>query len=156
MRRRAAASMWTLDGRTSDAPSFELGMAPAGSMYSSVVDLGRFMSMLFARGRTSSGQVISAASLDEMWTPQFAPAGARSGFGLGFDIGTLDGRRVVQHGGAIYGFATELAALPDDKLGVAVVITKDGANAVGDSHRRPPRCASWPPQRPALRSRNQP
>ena len=130
MSRHAAASMWTLDGRTSGAPSFELGMAPAGSMYSSVVDLGRFLSMLFARGQTSSGQVISAASLDEMWTPQFAPAGARSGFGLGFDIATLDGRRVVQHGGAIYGFATELAALPDDKLGVAVVITKDGANAV--------------------------
>ena len=37
---------------------------------------------------------------------------------------------MVRHGGAIYGFATELAALPDDKLGVVVVTTKGSSNAV--------------------------
>ena len=114
------------------APTFQLGMAPAGSMYSTVLDLGRFMSVLFARGRTSRGQVLSARSLEQMWTPQFASRGARSGFGLGFDIASLDGRRVVRHGGAIYGFATELAALPDDSVGVVVAITKDGTNAVAE------------------------
>ncbi len=31
---------------------------------------------------------------------------------------------MVGHGGAIYGFATELAALPDDKLGVVAVTTR--------------------------------
>jgi D-alanyl-D-alanine dipeptidase len=39
---------------------------------------------------------------------------------------------VVRHGGAIYGFATELAALPDDSVGVVVAITKDGTNAVAE------------------------
>ena len=129
-RRLAQATMWTLDGRTFLAPTFELGMAPAGSMYSTVIDLGRFMSVLFARGRAPGGRVLSAASLDEMWRPQFAARGARSGFGLGFDVAGLDGHRVVRHGGAIYGFATELAALPDDSLGVVVATTKDGANVV--------------------------
>jgi len=128
--RIAKATMWTLDNRTFAAPTFQLGMAPAGSMYSTVLDLGHFMSVLFARGRTSDGRVLSANALDQMWTPQFASPGARSGFGLGFDIASLDGHRVVRHGGAIYGFATELAALPDDSLGVVVAITKDGTNAV--------------------------
>ena len=128
--RVAQALMWTLDHRSFVAPTFELGMAPAGSMYSTVLDLGRFMGVLFARGRTPSGRVLSAGSLDLMWTPQFASRGARSGFGLGFDISSLDGHRVVRHGGAIYGFATELAALPDDSVGVVVAITKDGTNAV--------------------------
>jgi CubicO group peptidase (beta-lactamase class C family)/D-alanyl-D-alanine dipeptidase len=128
--RLATASMWTLDGRTFVAPTFQLGMAPAGSMYSTVMDLGRFMSMLFARGKTASGRLMSDNSLAEMWRPQFAPRGATAGFGLGFDVSALDGHRMVRHGGAIYGFATELAALPDDKLGVAVAITKDGTNAV--------------------------
>ncbi len=128
--RIAKATMWTLDHRSFVAPTFELGMAPAGSMYSTVLDLGRFMSVLFARGRTPSGRLVSAKSLDQMWTPQFAARGARSGFGLGFDISSLDGHRVVRHGGAIYGFATELAALPDDSIGVVVAITKDGTNAV--------------------------
>lgn len=129
-RRRAVGAMWTLDGRTFDAPTFELGMAPAGSMYSTVVDLSRFMSVLFARGVRGEARVLSDSSLEAMWTPQFAASGARAGFGLGFAIGSLEGKRVVRHGGAIYGFATELAALPDEKLGVAVAISKDGANAV--------------------------
>jgi len=130
-RRTAAAIMWTVDGRTFAAPSFQLGMAPAGSMYSTVLDLGQFMSTLFARGRTPSGQqLLRAETLEQMWKPQFAAANATTGFGLGFDISQLDGKRAVRHGGAIYGFATELAALPDEKLGVAVAITKDGANVV--------------------------
>jgi D-alanyl-D-alanine dipeptidase len=65
-----------------------------------------------------------------MWTPQFAAPGAREGFGLGFALSELQGRRRVAHGGAIYGFSTELAALPDEKLGVVAVATLDGANAV--------------------------
>ena len=122
--------MWTLDNRTFVAPTFQLGMAPAGSMYSTVLDLGHFMSVLFARGRTSGGHVLSAKSLDQMWTPQFASPGASSGFGLGFDVDSLDGDRVVRPWRSHYGFATELAALPDDSLGVVVAITKDGTNAV--------------------------
>src|SRR6476660_4414647 len=130
--RVAKATMWTLDNRSFVAPTFELGMAPAGSMYSTVLDLGHFTSVLFARGSTANGRVLSAKSLDRMWTPQFAKPGALLGFGLGFDVASLDSHRVVRHGGAIYGFATELAALPDDSLGVVVAITKDGTNAVAE------------------------
>src|SRR5207244_3894768 len=45
-------------------------------------------------------------------------------------VGEFDGRRRIGHGGAIYGFATDLSALPDEKLGVVVVASKDSANAV--------------------------
>jgi CubicO group peptidase (beta-lactamase class C family) len=47
----AKAYMWTIDGRVFAAPTFELGMSPAGSMYTTVTDMGRFMSALFAEGR---------------------------------------------------------------------------------------------------------
>lgn len=129
----ADAVMWSYDGREFPAPTFQLGMAPAGSMYTTVEELGRFLSVLFAGGRGPRGQVIARATLDSMWTPQFTvPGAARSntGFGIGFGLSQLDGRRQVSHGGAIYGFSTELAALPDDKLGVVVVATADGANAI--------------------------
>ena len=126
----ATAYMWGYDRGPFEAPTFALGMSPAGSMYSTVTDLGRFLSVLFAGGRGPGGAVLSAASLEAMWTPQFAGPEAKTGFGLGFMIGELDGRRRIGHGGAIYGFATELAALPDEKLGVVVVTTLDGANRV--------------------------
>lgn len=127
-----AAVMWSYHGREFAAPSFPLGMAPAGSMYSTMPDLGRFISMLFDGGMGVNGRVLRASSLAEMWRPQFAPAGATRGSGLGFAVGTLDGRRLVEHGGAIYGFATQLAVLPDDQLGVAVSAAKDGMNGLTD------------------------
>ena len=65
-----------------------------------------------------------------MWTPQFAKAGEQTSFGIGFMLTQRAGCRAIGHSGAIYGFATELAALPDEKLGVAVVASKDCANAV--------------------------
>ena len=126
----AKAFMWTIDGRVFEAPTFELGMSPAGSMYTTVTDMGRFMSALFAGGRGTKGQMLKPSSIGEMWTPQFAPPGQKTGYGIGFGIGELEGRRTVGHGGAIYGFATTLKAMPDDKLGVVVVTTKDSANAV--------------------------
>jgi CubicO group peptidase (beta-lactamase class C family)/D-alanyl-D-alanine dipeptidase len=131
--RLAKASMWTLDGRRFDAPTFELGMRPCGSMYSTVLDLGRFIEILLGHGVTPDGKrVLAAATLDSMWTPQFAPAGATNGYGIGFNIGRLDGHRTIGHDGAIYGFATALLALPDDSLGVVVTATLDGVNAVTD------------------------
>jgi CubicO group peptidase (beta-lactamase class C family)/D-alanyl-D-alanine dipeptidase len=129
----ADAVMWTIDGRRFAAPTFQLGMAPAGSMYSTVLDLSRFLSVLFNGGRAAGGrQIVKRETLEEMWRPQFAPAGTHTGGGLGFFISELKENRVVRHGGAIYGFATELAAMPDRKLGVACIATKDLANVVCD------------------------
>ena len=129
----AKGAMWTVDGRRFEAPTFQLGMAPAGSMYSTVLDLGRFIEMLFAGGVAPGGQrILSRATLDSMWTPQFAPAGARAGYGIGFNVGYLDGHRTIGHDGAIYGFATSLLAMPDDSLGVVVIASLDVANGVTD------------------------
>jgi CubicO group peptidase (beta-lactamase class C family)/D-alanyl-D-alanine dipeptidase len=126
----ATASMWTYDGRVFQAPTFELGEAPAGSMYSTVLDLSRFMSVLFNGGRGPEGQILKPETLEEMWTPQYPAAGEKIGFGLGFAISDFQGRRRIGHAGAIYGFATQLFALPEEKLGVVAVTTMDVANSV--------------------------
>ena len=125
----AKAEMWTYDGTTFGAPTFQLGMAPAGSMYSTVTDLGRFLSVLMVQGKANSISVLKPATIEEMWSPQFPnPGGAV--FGLGFMVRPFEGHRLVGHGGAIYGFATTVDLLPEDKLGVALVATKDVSNAV--------------------------
>ncbi len=127
----ARGLMWTYDGREFDAPTFPLGSGPAGNMRSSVMDLGRFMTVLFDGGAGPGGAIVKPETLEAMWTEQFADAKPRSprNFGLGFSLGTFEGHKRVGHGGAIYGFATDLSALPDAKIGVAVVITRDCANA---------------------------
>jgi D-alanyl-D-alanine dipeptidase len=106
-------------------------MAPAADLYTTVVDLSKFIQVLSSRGSTpAGGRLLARASLDAMWTPQFEASGAQTGFGIGFEIGRLDGHRTVGHGGATYGFATQLLALPDDSLGVVVTATLDATNGV--------------------------
>jgi CubicO group peptidase (beta-lactamase class C family)/D-alanyl-D-alanine dipeptidase len=125
----AKAEMWTYDGTKFQAPTFQLGMAPAGSMYSTVNDLGRFVGVLLAHGKTANGAILKPATLEQMWSPQFPNPGGRV-FGLGFIVRSLDGHRLVGHGGAIYGFATTVDLLPEDKMGVVLVATRDAVNAV--------------------------
>jgi serine beta-lactamase-like protein LACTB len=126
----AEALMWTYHGREFPAPTFELGEAPAGCMYSTVLDLAKFQSCLFADGRIGDQQLLKAETLREMFRPQFAKMDNERGFGLGFMMGDLDGRKRIGHGGAIYGFATEFAMLPAEKLGAIVVCSRDVSNAV--------------------------
>ncbi len=125
----AHAVIRTYDGRTIDAPTFELGMTPAGCMYSSVLDLSKFLNMLFADGKGKEGRVLKPETLHAMWRSQFSEPGAAGGFGIGFRLSELDGHFLIGHGGAIYGFATELEALPEEKLGVVAITTSDSANA---------------------------
>ncbi|HWB10321.1 MAG TPA: serine hydrolase [Pirellulales bacterium] len=122
--------MWTYDGRNFAAPTFGLGTAPAGNLYSTVVDLSRFLMALFNEGRAAGGPLLRPETVRQMWTAQADGGRDVRKFGIGFVIGQLDGHLRVGHGGAVYGFATELAALPDEKLGVVVIANKDGANAV--------------------------
>jgi len=128
VRHLSQARMWSYDGMDFQAPQFELGESPAGAMYSTATDLGKFVLALFDNGKGAGGAVVKPATLASMWKPQFE--GGR--FGIGFLVGSLDGHREVGHDGAIYGFATSLAALPEDRLGVVVVTTADSANAVTD------------------------
>jgi D-alanyl-D-alanine dipeptidase len=126
----ARGIMWTYDGRKFPAPGFALGMQPAGDLYATLDDLGRFLIMLCSGGEGAKGRVLQEKTLRSMWEVQYSSQkGARNGFGLGFHVDDFDGVLRVGHSGAVYGFATDLAALPEERLGVAVVSMKDCANA---------------------------
>ncbi len=124
----AKAYMWSYDGRRFDAPEFTLGTIPAGNLYSSVTDLGRFMIAIFDEGRVDGRQVISRKILTEMLTPQTGPDGQRRRYGIGFRLGDFEGRSTFEHGGAVYGFATQFRGLKDEKIGVIAVASLDVAN----------------------------
>ncbi|MEJ2540416.1 MAG: serine hydrolase [Gemmatimonadota bacterium] len=130
LRSLADAWMWGYDRPLFPAPTFQLGMAPAGSMYSTVLDLSRFMSAAFRGGAGESGPVLRPETLEAMWVPQFSSEEATSGYGFGFAVDRRFGQRWLGHGGAIYGYSTQLSFLPDAGVGVAVVSAVDGTNTV--------------------------
>ncbi len=119
--RLARAFLWTYDGRQFDAPRFDLGIAPAGNLYTTPSDLGLFLSALFRDG----APLLSPATLRKMYDPQFGGS-----YGLGFALAKLDGQRAISHDGAIYGFSTALRAIPGDKLGAVVIANLDSTNPV--------------------------
>lgn len=124
----AKAQMWTVDGRTFDAPNFALGTSSAGNLYSTVNDIGKFLICLMNEGKGPGGQVLKPETLRDMAKVQFGDGD--SGFGLGFMVSKFEGKQRLGHSGAVYGFATDVQWMPEEKLGVAVVSSKDCANGV--------------------------
>jgi CubicO group peptidase (beta-lactamase class C family)/D-alanyl-D-alanine dipeptidase len=129
-RQMAAGLMWTEDGQTVATPTFLLGTGPAGNLVSSSADLGRFVRFLFARGRGPDGVVIGQETLQSMIEPQSGKPGAAGEFGLGFAISKLDDETMIGHNGAVYGFATDVKALPAARLGAIVITSVDCANGI--------------------------
>ena len=127
--RLAKATMWSYDDRIFSAPTFELGMIPAGSLYAPVTDLAKFMMVLFAQGKGPKEVVIKPETLNEMISPQFGGDKTR-GYGIGFGLSEHGGYQKIGHGGAIYGFSTQLYAIPEIKYGVATSSSVDISNSI--------------------------
>jgi CubicO group peptidase (beta-lactamase class C family) len=87
----------------------------AGAIYSTTGDLSRWERALFG------GKVLNDASLAAMTTA------GKGDYGLGVGVVRQSGVKVIQHGGGIEGFNTQLAYLPDRKITVVVLSNVNGA-----------------------------
>lgn len=94
--------------------------APAGAINSSARDMARWLRFLLAGGVIDGRRLISERSFNEMWTKQIGGALGED-YGLGWFLGQWRGHKVVHHGGNIDGFNAEVAMMPDEKLGFAVL-----------------------------------
>lgn len=81
----------------------------AGALYSTTGDLLKWEQGLFG------GKVLKPDSLAKMTTP------FKNSYGCGIFIRTVDGHKLITHGGGIEGFNTSLNYYPDDKLTVIVL-----------------------------------
>lgn len=127
--RIAYSEMAAFDGPRIAAPPIELGTPAAGSLFTTTGDLGRFAQALLNKGTIPGGRILKTATLEEMWRQQY-PATGRRIFGLGFVVADRDGKRVVGHGGAIYGHSTQLLVMPEEGIGVVAFTTVDSSNAI--------------------------
>jgi CubicO group peptidase (beta-lactamase class C family) len=108
------------------APVFNLGMVPAGNLFTTAEDLARFLTMLAASGQGPGARILNAESLAQMFTPQLTTE--PEGYGLGFVVGKLRGHKTVSHNGAVYGHSASLVFLPDARLGAVVLGNEDLVN----------------------------
>jgi CubicO group peptidase (beta-lactamase class C family) len=87
----------------------------AGSIYSTTGDLLRWERGLFG------GKVLNDASLAAMTTA------GKGDYGLGVGVVQQDGIKIIQHGGGIEGFNTQLTYVPDRRITVVVLSNVNGA-----------------------------
>ncbi|MDN4056906.1 serine hydrolase [Massilia sp. YIM B02769] len=95
----------------------------AGSLVSSVDDLARWDAAV------SQGKLLKPASWKRVFTPYTLADGKSTGYGYGWQVGSLQGVPVVSHGGGINGFSTYALRLPEQKVFVAVLSNADGGVA---------------------------
>lgn len=87
----------------------------AGAMYSTTGDLLKWTNGLF------SGRLLKAESLTKMTTPFL------NDYAYGLAVSkTKSGHKMIEHGGGIEGFNTELAYFPHDKLTVIALANLNG------------------------------
>jgi hypothetical protein len=95
----------------------------AGSLASTLDDLARWDAALY--GET----LLKKASLEQAWTPYLLKDGKPTGYGYGWGVSKLRGRRAIEHGGGIFGFSTYTLRLPDERVFVAVLCNSDSPPA---------------------------
>ncbi|MCK9996176.1 MAG: serine hydrolase [Candidatus Krumholzibacteria bacterium] len=94
----------------------------AGSLLSTVEDLGKWDTALFA------GEVVGKDSLARMITNYKLSDDSLAGYGYGLMPGDIRGHKAIVHGGGIFGFVTHGVHLPDDDVYVAVLCNSSGLN----------------------------
>ena len=105
--------------RTADYLSMTHPFA-AGAICSTVRDLVKWQRALVA------GKVVSAKSFEQMTTPDSLPGGRRMNYGFGLTVSQMGSKKVVAHGGGIFGFTTAGMFIPEDQINVAVFTNSEG------------------------------
>ncbi|MBI4519774.1 MAG: beta-lactamase family protein [Gemmatimonadetes bacterium] len=101
---------------------------PAGSIFSNVLDLARFVQAFMNGGRLDGRQVIAPAiiaKLSEAHIETPSEDGARYGYGL--NVGTVRGVRILQHGGSRAGYGSTIRMAPDQRVAVIILGNRSGS-----------------------------
>lgn len=107
-------------------------MQSAGGMLTSISDVGRWLRLNINDGKLDGKQVIPAdimKSVHAAYTQTTREQGPFKGngtgeYGLGWQIGTYAGEKVIYHPGGFPGWSSHISYMPDKKIGVAVFINE--------------------------------
>ena len=124
-----------------EAEETPLRDVPAGGLNTSVLDLSRFVSMVFADGWSREHQILKSGTIAEMLRPQNSnvPLDLSFHVGLGWMLGNIGGidiknaGPVAHHSGATLHHRSQLIILPEQKLGVVVLANSASAGGLVNS-----------------------
>src|SRR5580704_5985377 len=95
-----------------------------GTLYFNVLDLAKWDEALYGTG------LLKQSSLDRIWTvfPLNDGSPNPANYGFAWEISTVNGHKLIEHGGAWQGFTCDIRRYVDDNLTVVVLANLAGAN----------------------------
>jgi len=117
------------------------GVAPAGAINSNLEDMSKWLIALMNDGKADGRQVIPAAVLKATLQPAIALPNTQleargygellnPAYGMGRFTASYRGHLLTYHGGDINGFHSQVAMLPNDRVGVVVLVIGDHCAAL--------------------------
>ncbi len=111
------------DGKVVTIPVYDyqkFGVGPNGAVNSCVEDMLKYLEFHLSDGNVDGKQVISVAQMKQLHNPSTAATGGEQ-YALGWFVLYHRGHKILEHGGAIDGFTSDMALLPEEKTGVVVL-----------------------------------
>jgi CubicO group peptidase (beta-lactamase class C family) len=112
------------------------GVAPAGAIISNIDELSHWLIVLMNEGKYNGKQVLPASVLKATLQPAIGlpnTAGEalgyweilNSAYGMGRQTASYRGKLLTFHGGDLPGFHSQISFMPNDKIGVIVLVISD-------------------------------
>jgi len=117
VRERAKSYSTTPTGAV-EVPEYA-ALRPSGAFVSSITDLAKWEGALW------TDRPLTAATRRLMITPVLLNDGSSAGYGLGWQLDSMDGRWRAHHGGSLAGFRSEYMRFPNDSLTVIVLTNSE-------------------------------
>jgi hypothetical protein len=111
-------------------------MAPAGSIFSSISDMSKWVQMQLGNGKFNDNMIIPFSAIQQTRTPNSILGNGGHEFnkahfalyGLGWFLEEYNGRKIVAHTGGVNGFVSSVALVPEENLGIVVLTNTDANN----------------------------
>jgi CubicO group peptidase (beta-lactamase class C family) len=100
---------------------------PAGSMFTNVFDLSRFVIAFMNDGKLEAKQVLQPSVIAKLSTPRIRiPTSASEKYGYGLMISNYRGVHVIEHGGSRSGYGSIIRMAPEHRFSVIVLGNRTG------------------------------
>ncbi len=123
---------WSHDQAVIHPAADDTNVGPAGSIKSSARDMAQWLRFQLANGVIDGKRLVSEEALNETKTPQMAlrvdkpsreinPFIHVQSYAMGWSVQDYRGELMISHAGALNGFRTQVALLPDRNAGVVIL-----------------------------------
>jgi len=100
---------------------------PAGSLFSTVQDLSRFVIAFMNQGRIDGRDVLKPGVIAKLSTPHAAIPGGNASYGYGLELSERGGIRLVSHGGSRAGYGSTIMMAPDRRAAAILLGNRTGS-----------------------------